>query len=74
MSAQATSALSMTIFVATVKSMGGFYLMFGICFMGLLSASVCTYLINDRTKVKYGDLYFDNIGLVGSKKSDNQSR
>ena len=59
----------LSVFVVTVKSMGGYYLMFVICFCGLIGASVCNFLINDRTKVKYGELYFDNIGLVGSRES-----
>lgn len=73
LSAQACAALLMSIFVHTLKPMGGFYLMFGISFCGLISASVCTFLINDRTKVKYGELYFENVGLVGSQRSQQSS-
>ena len=62
------AALVLTIFVVTVKSMGGYSLMFFLCFLGLVLASICTCLINDRTMVKYGELYFDNIGIVGSRK------
>ena len=43
--------------------------MFGISFMGLIAASICTFLINDKTKVKYSELYFDNVGLIGSRLS-----
>lgn len=66
LSAQAMATLLLTIFIFTIKSMGGYYLMFSMCFLGLLGASVCTFCINDRTKVKYGELYFENIGIVGS--------
>lgn len=63
----------LTIFVITVKPFGGFDVMFGICFLGLICASICTYLINEKTKVKYGDMYYDNVGILGSRKS-NDSR
>ena len=73
LSAQAMATFILTILVMFVKPLGGYDLMFGICFLGLLSASVCTYLINDKTKVKYGDMYYDNVGILGSRKS-NDSR
>ena len=40
--------------------------MFFICFMGICSASICTYLIDDKS-IKYSDLYYENIGIVGGK-------
>lgn len=63
------ATLLLTILVFTVKSMGGYYLMFASCFLGLIVASVCTYLINDKTRVKYGEMYFENVGIVGSRNS-----
>jgi hypothetical protein len=51
----------------TLKTYGGYNLMFLICFIGLISATICTYLIDDKTMIKYGDLYYENIGIVGAK-------
>ena len=67
LSAQAIASLSLSLFVMTLKADGGYTLMFIICFMGLLMASVCTYLIDDKTMIKYGDLYYENIGIIGAK-------
>lgn len=47
LSAQAVASLSLSIFVMTVKSEGGFQLMFQICFIGLILASICCYKIQD---------------------------
>lgn len=39
--------------------------MFLICFIGIICGAVCNYIIDDRTMVKYGDLYYENIGIIG---------
>lgn len=71
LSAQAIASLTLSIAVMTVKSMGGFHLMFQICFVGLIFALICNYQIDDKSMVKYGDLYFDNVGIVGKRGLQN---
>ena len=72
LSAQAIASLTLSFFVMTIKTYGGYYLMFSICFIGLCLASICTYLIDDKTMIKYSDLYYDCIGIVGSLPENQQ--
>ena len=67
LSAQAVASLTLSVFVITIKSMGGHTLMFQICFLALVVASVCVHHLDDKTKIRYGDLYYEGRGLVGSK-------
>ena len=73
LSSQAMATLVLSILVMTVKPFGGFEIMFGICFVTLIFSSIITYIIDEKSKVKYGDLYYDNVGILGSRKS-NDSR
>ena len=57
----------------TIKTYGGYNLMFIICFIGLCGASVCTHLIDDKTMIKYGDLYYENIGIIGGVKVERRA-
>ena len=64
LSSSAASTILITFFVFTVKESGGYVAMFSMCFMGLLVAGSCLWIFDEKNKIKYSDLYYDNLGII----------
>lgn len=73
LSAQAMASILISLFVTTLKPMGGYKCIFIICFIGLICASICTYLIDEKKQVKYGELYYDDIGMFRSNRNSKNT-
>ena len=46
--------------------------MFQICFGALVVASLCAHHLDDKVMIKYGDLYYDRVGLIGGGKANGK--
>ena len=60
----AASTIIISFFIFTIKEDGGYTAMFSMCFMAQIVAAACLWVFDEKNKVKYSDLYYDNLGII----------